>query len=225
MNTISVIIPAFNREAYLAQAIESVIAQTLPPDEIIVVDDGSTDRTAEITRSYGERVRCISQENQGPGAARNTGLREAEGSLITFLDSDDIWLDRKIEAQAAFLRTHPRIDMVFCHMKPFLSQEIDPAQALKFDTREIAACNAPSLMARRETFTKVGPFPTARDVPEFLPWFAHACDAGLAHHILPEIFLLRRVHPGNMVHDPQWRLRYLRFARQRIDENRNSSSA
>jgi glycosyltransferase involved in cell wall biosynthesis len=225
MSTISVIIPAYNREAYLAEAIESALGQTLPPDEIIVVDDGSSDRTAEIARSYGREVRCISQENQGAGVARNAGVKEAQGSLIAFLDSDDLWLDRKLEAQAAFLRMHPETDMVFCHMKPFLSPEIDPAQGLKFDPREIAACNAPSILARREAFVRVGEFPTARNVPEFFPWFARASDMGLTHHILPELLLLRRIHPGNMVHDPEWRSRYLRFVKKRLDESRGSKTS
>jgi glycosyltransferase involved in cell wall biosynthesis len=225
MNPISVIIPAYNREAYVADAIESAVAQTCPPDEIIVVDDGSTDRTAEIARSYGKQVRCISQENQGTGVARNTGLKEARGSLIAFLDSDDVWLERKLEMQTAYLRTHPGTDMVFCRMKPFLSPEIDPAHALRFDAREIAACNAQALLARRETFTKAGSFPTARNVPEFFPWFTRACDLGLTHHILPELFLLRRVHLSNSVHHPDWGLRYVRFLKQRLDQNRGSASS
>lgn len=218
--SISVIIPAYNREAYLAEAIESVLAQTLPPDEVIVVDDGSTDSTAEIARSYGRQVRCISQENQGCGAARSAGLKEAHGTLIAFLDSDDVWLERKLEIQLAYLQAHPEIDMVYCHMKLFLSPEIDPASVPKFDAREIAACNAQSLLTRRETFTAAGAFSTERDIHEFFSWFTRASDAGLTHHILPELLLLRRVHLTNTVHELGRASRYVQFVKQRLDEKR-----
>lgn len=222
MTGISVIIPAFNREAYVAEAIESALGQTCPPEEIVVVDDGSTDRTAEIARSFEKRVRCISQENLGCGAARNAGLKEARGSFIAFLDSDDVWLERKLEIQLAYLRAHPEIDMVFCRMKPFLSPEIDPAGVPKFDAREIVACNAQSLLTRRETFTKAGLFPPERNVGEFFSWFTRACDAGLTHHILPELLLLRRVHLTNSVRDPNTRLAYVRFLKERLDQKRGS---
>jgi glycosyltransferase involved in cell wall biosynthesis len=225
MSTLSVVIPAYNREAYLGEAIASVLAQTYPVDEIIVVDDGSTDRTAAIARSYGQPVRCISQENQGTGAARNTGLNAARGSLIALLDSDDLWLERKLERQAAYLQANPGTDLVFCQMRPFVSPEIDPAQASKFDLREIAACNAQALLARREAFARAGAFPTARDLPEFFPWFERACDLGLTHHILPEVLLLRRIHLGNAVHHPEWRSRYLRFLKTRLDRRRGPAKS
>jgi glycosyltransferase involved in cell wall biosynthesis len=226
MNTdhsISVIIPAYNRETYLAEAIESVLLQSQPPAEIIVVDDGSTDHTGEIARSFGEKVTCITQENQGAGAARNAGLERAGGSYVAFLDSDDLWVGQKLEIQAGYLRAHPGIDMVFCHMRPFLSPEINEANRPKFDARETAASNVGSLLARREAFARAGLFSTARDVPEFFPWFAQACDAGLAHHTLPEVLLLRRVHLTNMVHDPRFKLAYVRFLKQRLDDKRRSA--
>jgi len=208
----------------VAEAIKSALAQTCPPAEIIVVDDGSTDRTGEVARSFGDKVRCISQENRGVGAARNTGLQHARGSLIALLDSDDLWAERKLELQAAYLRAHPETDMVFCHMKPFLSPEIN-ARARKFDAREIPACNAGSLLARREAFAKAGAFPAGKNIQEFFPWFVRACDAGMTHHILPELLLLRRVHLTNSVNDPQSRLAYVRFLKQRLDRKRSSAAA
>src|SRR5580658_2196955 len=146
MDFLSVIIPAHNRELYVGEAIESALRQTRPPDEIVVIDDGSTDRTAEIARSFGKSVHCLSQSNQGIGAARNAGLQAARGNLIAFLDSDDLWLERKMEIQTAFLLAHPEIDLVACHMKPFLSPEIDPASVPAFDPKEMAACNPSCLL-------------------------------------------------------------------------------
>lgn len=90
--TISVVIPAYNAEKYVSRAIDSVLKQTHPADEIIVVDDGSTDNTADIVQGYGEKVRYIRQENAGAGAARNRGIEESTCQWIAFLDSDDEWL-------------------------------------------------------------------------------------------------------------------------------------
>ena len=97
---VSAIIPAYNRKAAVFRAIDSVLAQTAPVDEIIVVDDGSTDGTADgIHRRYGAQVRVVRQGNQGVSAARNTGIRDAQGEWIAFLDSDDIWLPTKMQCQ------------------------------------------------------------------------------------------------------------------------------
>ncbi len=97
--TVSVVIPAYNVEKYIGRAIDSVLAQTRRPDEIIVVDDGSTDNTAEVIRSYGSKVHCIRQENGGASVARNTGIEEAKSEWIAFLDADDEWLPDKLSMQ------------------------------------------------------------------------------------------------------------------------------
>src|SRR5262245_24730960 len=97
---VSVVIPTFNRAHLITGAIESVLAQTLPPLEIIVVDDGSTDDTPERLAPYLDRIVFLGQENRGVSAARNAGIQAARGNLIAFLDSDDVWHPRKIEIQA-----------------------------------------------------------------------------------------------------------------------------
>lgn len=106
---ISVVIPAYNAEKYIARAVESVLKQTRPADEIIVVDDGSTDKTADMVRAFGDRVRLIQQPNAGVSAARNAGIRAARGNWIAFLDADDEWLPEKLELQLAHLQKHPQL--------------------------------------------------------------------------------------------------------------------
>jgi glycosyltransferase involved in cell wall biosynthesis len=103
MRNVSVIIPNFNREQLIAPTIENLLRQTLPPSEIIVVDDGSTDRSVEVIRSFGDKIKLIQQANQGPGAARNAGLRIATGDYIQFQDSDDLYSLNKLEAQSHLL--------------------------------------------------------------------------------------------------------------------------
>jgi glycosyltransferase involved in cell wall biosynthesis len=100
---ISVVIPAYNREHCVRQAVDSVLAQNFGDLELIVVDDGSTDGTVEILKSYGDKIRLICQKNAGAGAARNTAIRAARGKYIAFLDSDDRWLPEKLEVQMNFI--------------------------------------------------------------------------------------------------------------------------
>jgi glycosyltransferase involved in cell wall biosynthesis len=224
MDFLSAVIPAYNREAYLGEAIESALSQTRPPDEIIVIDDGSTDRTAEIARSFGKTVDCLSQSNQGIGAARNAGLHAARGNLIALLDSDDLWLERKLEIQTFFLQQHPEIDLVSCHMKPFLSPEIDPAAVPAFDEKIIAACVPSCLLARREIFTRTGFFATDRRGGEFLAWFGLAQEKGMRHQILPEVLVHRRVHLTNTVHDRRrMNSDYAHILKRQLDRRRDAS--
>jgi glycosyltransferase involved in cell wall biosynthesis len=118
---ISVVIPAYNAERYIRQAIESVLAQTYSRLEVLVVDDGSTDGTADLVRAFAPTVRYIRRENGRQAAARNTGIRAATGEIVAFLDADDVWRPEKIEKQLALLRQQPELGLVYCSMI-----EIDP---------------------------------------------------------------------------------------------------
>jgi glycosyltransferase involved in cell wall biosynthesis len=104
MPTVSVIIPTYNRGALLVEAVESALAQRRPPDEILVVDDGSRDDTAARMAAYGERVRYVRQANAGPSAARNHGFRLARGEYLALLDSDDLWTPDRLERQLEVLQ-------------------------------------------------------------------------------------------------------------------------
>src|SRR5437870_11720 len=101
---VSVIIPNYNYAHYVSQAIDSVLAQTYPHREVIVINDGSTDNSAEVLRSYGDSIRWIDQENRGQSVARNRGIEESRGDLVAFLDGDDAWLPTKLQRQIECLR-------------------------------------------------------------------------------------------------------------------------
>src|SRR5664280_1650862 len=116
---VSVVIPTYNRLAYLREALDSVLAQTRAADEILVVDDGSTDGTEAAISALPAPVRYLRQQNAGPAAARNHGLREAKGDWIAFLDSDDLWVPEKLEAQMDFLERNPAVELLFAHMINF----------------------------------------------------------------------------------------------------------
>ncbi len=109
---VSVILPTYNRSAFVGRAIDSVLSQSYTDFELIVVDDGSTDDTPALLARYGNFIKVIRQKNQGVSAARNSGIRAAAGSVIALLDSDDYWLPKKLEEQVAFFQSHP--DALIC---------------------------------------------------------------------------------------------------------------
>lgn len=110
---VSVVIPSYNRALYIGEAIESVLAQTYHNIEVIVVDDGSTDNTEEVIQPYLSRIMYLQQENAERGASRNSGMRKATGEYLAFLDSDDIWLPSKVEADIKVLTQHPAVGLVY----------------------------------------------------------------------------------------------------------------
>ncbi len=122
MSSISVIIPTYNYARFLGEAIDSVLAQTLPPLEIIVVDDGSTDDTTELLAAYGDRIRVLRQKNQGVGMARNAGIAAARGDYLAFLDSDDAWYPCKLELQMQRFAEQPELGLVHCGAETIDSQ-------------------------------------------------------------------------------------------------------
>ncbi len=113
---VSVVIPTYNYAHFICNAVDSVLAQTYQDYEIIVVDDGSRDNTGDVLAPYGDRIRCVRQENAGPSTARNKGIGLAQGELIAFLDADDCWLPDKLEKQVRFLDANPEFGMVFSDM-------------------------------------------------------------------------------------------------------------
>lgn len=167
--TVTVIITTYNYARFLSKGIESVLAQTLQPDEIIVVDDGSTDNTREIVAEYESRgVRYMYQENSGISSARNAGIRASKGSLLTFLDSDDRWVPEKLALQAGHMQNHPEVGLVTASEwqvsehgeDPWLLKRKPVASRVMLDTAlvENFIGNASLTMLRREVFDKVGLF-------------------------------------------------------------------
>lgn len=220
---VSVMIGAFNAEPYLAEAIESVLAQDYEPLELVVVDDGSTDDTAEVARSF-PGVQVISQENGGNGAARNTAVAAASGALYAFLDADDRFTPGKLSLQKAALDADPGVDMVFGHVREFLSPELDAVVGAKLrpPAPEPMPWTSPNLMLiRREAFERVGPFTTSVRVGVTVDWFARADEAGLRYMILPDVVLERRLHTqNNGLRESASRSQYLEVIRQAMERRR-----
>jgi cellulose synthase/poly-beta-1,6-N-acetylglucosamine synthase-like glycosyltransferase len=154
--TVSVVIPAFNSAGCIRRAIDSALAQTPPPLEVIVVDDGSTDDTAEVVGAYPEPVRLVRQENGGPGAARNHGVRIARGEWIGLLDADDAWLPQKPAIQAPFTRD-PKVAVVHAAVLAGTTQSI-PKRATfeRLWSRNVVKTS--TVLVRKAAFEEVGGF-------------------------------------------------------------------
>ncbi len=168
MPSISVIIPAYNAEKYIGEAIESALNQTRPAKEIVVVDDASTDRTVEIARSFGDRVKVLVNEvNSGPGHSRNAGVAASTGDYLAFLDADDKWLPAHLEDLAGLLDKWPEADFACCGLRQFGSQEAAwvqypecqyrPANIFAQVMRRDALFPSTALV-RRDVFNKIGGF-------------------------------------------------------------------
>jgi glycosyltransferase involved in cell wall biosynthesis len=225
---VSVMIGAYNAAPYLGEAIESALGQDYEPVELIVVDDGSTDGTAEVARRYTE-AKVIQQENGGNGSARNRAVENASGELYAFLDADDLFTPGKLSLQKAALDADPNLDMVFGHVREFFSPELDEETraSLRPPAPEPMPWTAPNLMLiRRESFERVGPFTTAVRVGVTVDWFARAQEAGLRYTILPEIVLERRLHTqNNGLRESASRSQYLEVIRQAMERRRAAAEA
>src|SRR5882757_2071793 len=125
---VSVVIAAYNSEAYIAEAIESVLGQTVPPDEVIVIDDGSSDGTRAVLDRFGDRIVAFTQTNSGQAVAVNKGLAMARGELIGFCDADDLWTPQKLELQLALLERHDDVEAVFGKVQQFVSPDVPEDQ-------------------------------------------------------------------------------------------------
>jgi glycosyltransferase involved in cell wall biosynthesis len=224
---VSVIIPVYNGERYLVEAVESVQQQGYQPLEIIIVDDGSTDSTASIATSFQGDVRYVHQPNGGPAAARNRGLKLARGDVIAFLDADDLWAPNKLSVQVDCLLKHPHIGYTLARRRDFLEPGTDRPSWLR---KELLLKDhvgfLPTLVARRRVFEQVGVFDPRYRIGEDVDWFARAKDAGIPMMVVPEILLYRRVHSSNLgyqarVGDPV----LFRALRASIHRKRNRRSA
>lgn len=198
---ISVVIPAYNAAPFLGEALESVWAQCYRPLEVIVVDDGSTDATAEVAGAAASEgpMRVLRQAHAGAAAARNAGVREADGPLLAFLDSDDVWLPHKLARQIAELGRDDGPELCFGQLQAFADPRLsaEERRRLLIPTEPISAWSASSLLVARADFHRVGPLDAQWRVGEFIAWFARARECGLHGLVLPEVLVRRRVHGRN----------------------------
>lgn len=201
---VSCIIAVYNGEAYLHEAIDSLLAQTYPSLEIVVVNDGSTDGTAEVMARYGSRIRSLHQENLGVSVARNSGVAMSTGTLLSFLDADDRLDPSKIAMQVAAFTADPQLDYCDCHAAFFWSPEIsEEARQRDFRYPEpfwktTVARHISSWLFRRELWDRLGGFSPALRYAEDIDWLSRARDLPMRQETLPHVLTHRRLHRNNV---------------------------
>ncbi len=217
MSEVSAIIPARDAEAYLGEAIESILGERPWPAEVVVVDDGSRDATAAVAAGFGDPVRCIRRrEPGGVAAACNVGVAAAAGELIAFLDADDLWTAGKLATGLAILAREPSLEAVFGHAVEFASPELSAAERTRLlvRTEPLPGRVRGTMLARRSLLDRVGPFDETLPVGDFVDWHARAEEAGARTLLVDEVLLRRRVHRSNIGRgDPGQRLGYVRAVR------------
>lgn len=196
---VSVIVPARNAERYLAEAIDSVRAQTLAPDELLViVDPASSDRTVALARSLG--VTVIEQQGTGIGGAWNQGIAHARGELLAFLSADDRWAEDKLATQVELMVARPELLLTVARFRYFRQ----PGCELPFGfnpallERDLDGRIMETLVARRRAFEEIGMFDAEMRVAEDVDWYARASDMGAPMALVERVLLHKRIHDQNL---------------------------
>jgi glycosyltransferase involved in cell wall biosynthesis len=207
---VSVVIPTYNAANVLTQAIDSALAQTYRPFEIIVIDDGSSDNTPDLLRAYGDRIRSLRQDNSGVYAARNRGIRAARGRYIAFLDADDVWLPGKLQRQVEILDKQPEfpvihtdtalIDAEGCLLKAATNprrQSVNGRVFEEFFRSNMAVILLSTVILRRECFDRTGLFDERhRSVVDQIFFLRLAWHFPI--YFIPEPLVKYRVTPGSL---------------------------
>ena len=224
---ISVIIPAYNGEIFLAEGIDSIERQHYAPLEIIVVDDGSTDNTAQIAQSFN-RVRYVYQPNSGgPAKGRNRGLDLAQGEFIAFLDQDDLWPDHKLKTQVTYLANHPHLDMVLGQVQIMRFMEfVDDQPHFEATSEDWANLLLGSGLYRKGVFEKVGRFDETLSISDDLDWIMRARELMVSMVIMEEVTLFYRLHQHNTINNTAARQHdFLMTLKKSLDRRRQGQNA
>ena len=203
---LSVVVPAHNRAWCLAEALDSVLAQDVAGVELIVVDDGSTDGTPQLLAGYGDALRVLRQENRGVSAARNAGIAAAQGEILAFLDSDDVWLPGKLQAQIDFFAAHP--EALICQTEELWvknGRRVNPGRrhrkrgGMIFEASlELCLVSPSAVMIRRELFERVGHFDEGLPACEDYDLWLRVSRRFPVHLIEAALIVKRGGHPDQL---------------------------
>lgn len=200
------VIPNHNYGRFVADAVESALAQTYPPFEVIVVDNGSTDDSLEVLRAFGSRIRLIAQENRGQAGARNRGIEESRGDWVAFCDADDAWLPGKLAAQVS-VASDPSVGLIYCgysevdrELVTLRSVEVHRSGKLieyfAHGSAAVIPAGESSVMIRRRCLDHVGGFDPALSISAGFDLYRRICQEFEAR-VVPEPLVLYRQHGAN----------------------------
>jgi glycosyltransferase involved in cell wall biosynthesis len=223
---ISCIVPVYNGERFLAEALDSILAQTYRPLEILLSDDGSTDGTPEVAARYAKQIRYLKHANAGPGAARNRGLELAQGEFVALLDADDLWHPEKLERQMARFEKRPDLDVCVTHFQNFWTSETAEEEQQEPDhplLKPWPGYAVPTMLARQYVFTeKVGLYDEQVRHGENTEWFLRAAERNVRIDLLPDVLVHRRLYDDNFTRrdaNQHWDA-FFRVMKQQLDLRR-----
>ena len=199
--TISCIVPVFNGERYLSETLDSIFSQAYPGLEVIVVNDGSTDGSARLLKSYQDRLIYLEQADKGPAAARNFGMSQSRGDFVAFLDQDDLWEPGKLARQMARFEARPKLDVCIAHAQLFWVAELRPeAMRLRGQSRAhvVPGYTSGTLLTRRTFFDTIGAFNASLWFGDATEWFLRVIDKKAVIELLPDVLLYHRMHRANL---------------------------
>jgi glycosyltransferase involved in cell wall biosynthesis len=219
---VSVMMPARDAALYIAEAIDSVLGQDGPEVELLVVDDGSSDGTAEIAEGFGDPVRVARQDALGETEARNRCLTMARGSVFAFLDADDIWPAGRLVRQLAALED-PEVDLVIGHQLQFRSPELgEDVGAFAGEGEVVASSLAGVMLIGRREFERVGPYRDFR-IATTMDWLLRARELKLRERMIADVVLHRRLHPaGHSRKERDHFGDYARILKESLDRRRRA---
>jgi len=196
---VSVVMPAYNEEKYIREAVESILAQSYRPTEILVVDDGSEDDTCTRLETFGGRITVFRQEHKGPAAARNLAVANAKGAFLAFADADDLWPEDKLERQLGHFLEDETLDIVLGTQKRIYAPDAKETGTGEMPPEEeLIAHSLPGALIRRSAFERIGPFDESLIYAEDLDWFLRAREVGLNISVHREVVNIHRRHGANM---------------------------
>jgi glycosyltransferase involved in cell wall biosynthesis len=224
--TVTAAISVRDGEAYLAEAIESALAQSRPCDQVVVVDNGSTDGSAAIAAGYGPPVELVTEPRPGIGPARNAAVAAAGGDFVAFLDADDLWQADKTERQLAAFVARPELQLVFGHVRQFASPDLPAAEAaaLRVPAESQPGLHIGAMLARRAAIEAIGPWAEDVRISDGLTFLLRARELGLAQEMLEETVTLRRVHGANhSINNRDQRTEFARHLKRSLDRRREGA--
>ncbi len=200
---ISCIVPVYNGAKFIDEALESIASQSYPVAEIIVVDDGSTDATAEVVAAWLDKVTYVRKDNGGPASARNLGIQLSASPYLAFLDADDIWHPEKLERQMRRFAERPELELSLTYKRTFWVDEMsEEGERLRREGHPFAKDHpgyvCQTMLMPRTTFVRVGEFDENLRIGEDTDWLLRAERLGVVREILPDVLVYRRMHQSNI---------------------------
>jgi glycosyltransferase involved in cell wall biosynthesis len=225
---VSVVVPVYNGNRHLGAALDSVLGQTRPPTEVLVIDDGSSGPPDVVLAGYAERVRLHRQENRGPASARNLGIERSAGEFLAFIDQDDLWTPDKLALQLARFAAEPSLDLCFGHVELFWEPALraeERAHRQHPRGQRVPGYTTPALLARRTAFERVGALDAGLWFGDAADWTMRARAAGLRIAMLPEVVLRHRMHEKNLTrHREASKREFVHIVRTHLDRQRKPGS-